>query len=411
MEPSITKIIAENNLPNQNENNIPIRNGNNAHIITGFKGRLQRVKFRVHILKLALKTYGWRPNIFGMLKQLEKKRRIVHGNFPITKWVQSNNKIAFTIYNPAYPSQQCDDVLLEEMNRITPSGLMQRPIRFAHFAITKKCPLSCEHCFEWDNLNKKEILEYNDLRTIVLKLKQAGISQLHISGGEPMLRVNDIVKLCTEFFDDIEFWILTSGYNFTIENATRLKQAGVVGIIVSLDHYDKNMHNTFRQSKDAFDNAINAIKYSRQLDMVVAVTLCATKSFLTKENLYRYAEFAYSLDVSYIQLLEPKAVGHYAGKDVTLNAEQIKMLENFYFDVNNSPAYIHYPIVVYLGYYQRNAGCLAAGNRALYIDTNGDVLACTFCHISSGNALRDELHDVVNIMRKKGCGDYVGASI
>ncbi len=399
----------ENKINAQSNNIISVTRRNATHIITGYKARLQRVKFRLHILKLALQTYGWKRSTFSMLKQLEQKRRIVHGEFPITKWVQSNDRIAFTLYNPGYPSQHCDDVLLEEMNRIAPSSVIARPIRFAHFAITKKCPLSCEHCFEWDNLNKKEILDYNDLRNIVLKLKQAGISQLHISGGEPMLRVNDIVKLCEEFCNSMEFWILTAGYNFTKENATRLKQAGVTGIIVSLDHYDKSMHNTFRQSKDAFDNAINAIKYARQADMVVAVTLCATKSFLTKENLYRYASFVHSLNVSYIQLLEPKAVGHYAGKDVTLNTEQIKILEDFYFEINNSPTYTHYPIVVYLGYYQRNAGCLAAGNRALYIDTNGDVLACTFCHISSGNALRDELLDVVNRMRKKGCSDYIAS--
>src|SRR5204862_7566807 len=42
------------------------------------------------------------------------------------------------------------------------------------------------------------------------------------------------------------------------------------------------------------------------------------------------------------------------------------------------------------------SGCFTSGSRALYVDTNGDVLACPFCHISSGNAMRDNLQEVVD---------------
>lgn len=384
---------------------------NTHHILSGFKARRWRFKFRIHLLKLALKTYGWSKATFKMLKVLEQKRKAVHGNFRILKWAQAGNKFYYSLYMPGFKSEQMDNVLLEEMNRVIPSNIAPRPLRFAHFAITKKCPLRCEHCFEWDNINKKEILSYDDLRNVVLKLKASGISQLHLSGGEPMLRVNDIIKLCDEFNSDMEFWVVTSGFNLTYENAVKLKQAGVSGVIVSLDHFDKNQHNKFRQSENAFTDAVNAITFSRQVDMIVAVSVCTTKEFTTTENLMLYAQFVKSLDVSFIQLLEPKAVGHYAGKDVKLGAEQLQMLEDFYFKVNCEKAFQDYPIVAYPGFFQRQIGCFASGNRTLYIDTNGDVLACPFCHVPSGNALHDQLPDVINTMKNKGCVDYGIAAV
>jgi MoaA/NifB/PqqE/SkfB family radical SAM enzyme len=386
-----------------NKNAAPV---NHNHILSGFKARRWRFKFRIHLLKLALKTYGWSKTTFKLLKVLVQKRKAVHGNFPILKWAKAGNKYYFALYMPGFKSHQMDEVLLEEMNRVIPSNIAPRPLRFAHFAITKKCPLRCEHCFEWDNINKKEILSYDDLRNVVLKLKTSGISQLHLSGGEPMLRVNDIIELCEEFSNDMEFWIVTSGFNLTYENAVKLKQAGVSGVIVSLDHFDKDKHNKFRQSENAFTDAVNAIKFSRAVDMIVAVSVCTTKAFTTQENLMHYASFVKSLDVSFIQLLEPKAVGHYAGKDVKLGTVQLQLLEDFYFKLNCDKAFQHYPIVAYPGLFQRQSGCFASGNRTLYIDTNGDVLACPFCHIASGNALKDQLPGVITTMKNKGCVDY-----
>ncbi len=377
-----------------------------SHIISGLKARILRAKFSLHLLKLASKNYGWNQSTFKMLKELIRRRKAIHGNLPIRKWAFANSKYFWTLYNPGYKSQQLDDAMIEEMSRVIPNSSQPHPLRFVHFAITKKCPSRCEHCFEWDNINKKEVLSYDDLRNVVLRLKETGISQLHLSGGEPMLRVNEIVKLCEEFRNDMEFWIVTSGFNLTFENAVKLKQAGVTGVIVSLDHYDENMHNIFRQSEDAFKNAVNAVKFSREVDMAVAVSLCATKAFISKENLMHYADFVKSLDISFIQLLEPKAVGHYAGKDVKLNTEQQQLLEDFFLKMNYNKAFGQYPIVVYHGYYQRRVGCFTSGNRGLYIDTNADVLACPFCHISSGNALKDSLTDVIMRMRSKGCADY-----
>jgi MoaA/NifB/PqqE/SkfB family radical SAM enzyme len=98
-----------------------------------------------------------------------------------------------------------------------------------------------------------------------------------------------------------------------------------------------------------------------------------------------YAKLARQLNVAYIQLLEPKAVGHYADKDVFLSKDHLDMLNNFYRKLNFDPEYADFPIVVYHGYHQRTVGCFSAGNRMLYIDSEGYVNACPFCHTKNFN--------------------------
>ena len=199
--------------------------------------------------------------------------------------------------------------------------------------------------------------------------------------------------------------MLTSGLNMTQQNASKLKLAGLTGVVISLDHFDPKKHNAFRGFNKAYEWAETAARNSIANNLVTAFSLCATKEFVTEENLMEYARLTKAIGVSFIQLLEPKAVGHYYGKDVALRAEQEKILEEFYWKMNNHKAYRDYPIVCYHGYYQRRIGCFAAGDRNLYVDTNGDLQACPFCQSGPGNSC-DDLETSIKKIRAAGCGTY-----
>ena len=374
-----------------------------SHTIYGLRARLVNLRHALFLLKTAYRHYKSFKKSFRVLVKLRSFQKKVWGR-RITKWAYTNKKYHFNLYTPGFSSPQLANMHLMEIKRSDNEA--QNTLRFAFFAITKKCPLSCQHCFEWDKLNSKELLSYDDLRRTVIKLKEMGIVQLHLSGGEPMLRVKEIVKLAEEFSSNLEFYVLTSGFNATMENLLLLKQAGVTGIVVSVDHHDKILHNAFRGSDLSYDNAINAIKYARALDMIVTMSVCVTQSFALLNHLMAYARLARTLDASFIQLLEPKQVGNFAGKDVLLNAAQIQILKNFYETLNFNNQFKNFPHVIYHGYYQDKVGCFSAGNRSLYIDTNGDILMCPFCHHKSGNILTDQLPTVIPLMREAGCPTY-----
>src|SRR6476620_4275833 len=60
------------------------------------------------------------------------------------------------MYSPPWPSVAYNEYVKTEIRRYSDPLSAKPQLSFVFFAITRKCPLRCEHCFEADNLNSKE---------------------------------------------------------------------------------------------------------------------------------------------------------------------------------------------------------------------------------------------------------------
>jgi len=331
--------------------------------------------------------------IFKTFRHLLKLHKQTWGK-QVNKMYKVGGRYYNNLYNPGWPSSSYNSFLKDELKRhafpLTHTGNLS----MVFFAITRKCPLRCEHCFEWDNLNKKETFTKDDLIRIVDLYQQRGTLQFHFSGGEPMVRINDLVELIRFAKNKSECFVLTSGFNLTSINARRLKDAGCKGVVISIDHYIPELHNSFRHHTNIFQQAIDGAKAALQANLVTTLSVCVTKSFLDAGHLMPYMKFAKELGVHFVQLLEPKALGHYSGQDVLLEETHIQQLEMFFKTINQNEKFKDYPFVMYHGYHQRRVGCYA-GSRSIYIDSAGDVNACPFCHTKSYN-----VGDVINAKNK-----------
>jgi len=356
-------------------------------ILKGWRRKWIDLKAGLHIIRLAIKNYDTLGKSIKVVKALYQLKKSILGGIQ-TKIIKLNGKYYHYLYAPGYPSKAFDNYIEGEFHRILPLKKKTNKLTFIIFAITKKCPLQCEHCLEWNNLNKPESFHLNELKAVISKFQNDGISQFHLSGGEPMVRMKDLEQVISHGDKGSEFYVLTSGFNFTSDNAKALKEAGLTGVIISLDHFDPQIHNAFRGFKNSFNDVINAVHNAQEQKLLIALSICVTRSFITWDNLMQYARLAKQLNVAFIQLLEPKAVGHYEGKDIFLNKDNLDTLNNFYLTLNFDPAYADYPIIVYHGYHQRTVGCFSGGNRMLYIDSEGYVNACPFCHTKNFN-IRD----------------------
>ncbi len=358
-------------------------------ILKGWRRKWIDIRAGVHIIKLAIKNYDTLRHSIKVVKALYHLKKSVLGGIQ-TKIIKLNGKYYHYLYAPGYPSKAFDKYIEAEFHRILPLKKKTNKLTFIIFAITKKCPLQCEHCLEWNNLNKPESFQLKELKAVISKFQNDGISQFHLSGGEPMARMKDLEQVISYGEKGTEFYVLTSGFNFTSDNAKALKEAGLTGVIISLDHFDPQIHNAFRGFKNSFNDVINAVHNAQEQKLLIALSICVTRSFITWDNLMQYARLAKQLNVAFIQLLEPKAVGHYEGKDIFLNTDNLDTLNDFYLTLNFDSAYADYPIIVYHGYHQRTVGCFSGGNRMLYIDSEGYVNACPFCHTKNFN-IRDTI--------------------
>lgn len=387
---------------------VPLRNRiySKQRIISGLRKEIIQFVVRFAILRILLRNYKGYKQAFKILKEFNKIRRTVLGDRRIKKVAYVDGKYYWDLYTPGYGSKAFHGFFKGEAHRIIP--VSEKVNRFTNIfiAFTKKCPLQCEHCFEGDVLNNKETLTLTDIKNIVQKFQEKGTSQIQLTGGEPLLRINDIVEILKSSKPETEFWILSSGYNLTLENAKKLKRAGLTGVVISLDHYDQTLHNQFRRFKKSFEWVRTAVENAIAADLVTSLSVCVTKAFVSQYNLMKYLELAKEMGVSFVQILEPKAVGHYKGMDVVLKPKHEKILKDFYLKMNYEKQYAQYPIVTYHGFHQRQVGCFASGDRNLYVDTDGDLHACPFCQKKMGNALSDTLDNSLEELQALGCHSF-----
>ena len=378
-------------------------------VLWGWKKNIIKAGIWMNIIWIAFKTYKNPFEATKKTKALLNMRNNYRNNGLLQKYYYVNRKYYFNYNAPGWPSAAFNRYILHLFNK-TGTTLNPPSLHTLIFAITKKCGFKCEHCCEWEVLNKPEKLSRNDIVHIVNRFYQKGVAQVQLSGGEPLNRFDDIIHLLDNSPTSINFWIYTTGYNLSFEKARVLKKYGLTGITISLDHWDPLEHDAFRGKPGSFDRAIQAIKYAIENDLLVTLSICATRSFISHENLYHFARLAKDNHVTFIQVLEPKAVGHYAGMDVLLQKSHTGILESFYEDMNYNREYRSFPIVAYHGYYSRRVGCSGAGKDYLYVDTDGDVHNCPFCQRKIFSALDENLDEALIRLRSTGCNIFVSSS-
>ncbi len=313
-------------------------------------------------------------------KIIMKMRRASHT--PIKKFFRINGHYYWDLNLPGYPSPAFDQILSKEISGLNGSSFS--PLVFAIVAMTKKCGLNCQHCFEWDSINQKEELSFSDLKIIIEKLLAQKVGQIVFSGGDPLNRIEVLIRLLETFKDrPVDFWINTSGYNMNFEKANQLKQAGLTGVVFSLDHYIPEFHDHFRGVSGCFEKVVSGVDYAEKTGLISALSLCATKEFLSAENLNQYLRFAQKIGINFIQILEPKPVGRYATARPQLNQEEKELLANFF---EYSSKLKNSPIISYPDYNRRRFGCIG-GKKYVYVDTAGNFNPCPFC----SNKLKNEL--------------------
>jgi MoaA/NifB/PqqE/SkfB family radical SAM enzyme len=316
--------------------------------------------------------------------------------------VVASGRLFLHPYFPGFPSAAFDRCIERELDRSTP--VLGRPpaLRAAIVAITRRCALRCEHCLEWDVLNRAEGLTAEELRAMARQLRERGVDQVFLSGGEPLRRFDVVLDLTASLADGTDVWVLSSGHGLSADRAARLRRAGLTGVVLSLDHWDPAAHDRFRGRPGAFAAVRRASAAAREAGLVVALSLCPARHFATRGNLARYTRLARSLGASFIHIYDPRAVGRYDGLDVELGPAEQHALDRWMDEVNRSAGARALPTVTYLGRYGRRAGCGGATEYA-FIDTDGALHPCPFCRGHGIPLLGRGLDAALADLRATGC--------
>jgi MoaA/NifB/PqqE/SkfB family radical SAM enzyme len=354
------------------------------------------------MLQLAFRNLKSLPKTIRLIRGLMAKFQKTNDQPPFTKVAKVDGRYFWGLSLNGFPSPATDLMFENEMTRVVP--FKKHPgLRTLLISVTKKCPMNCEHCFEWYNLNQKESLSVADLQEIVRRYQELGTPQIFFGGGEPMVRIKDLYKVLDSAKTGTDFWIYTSGFGFSPEHAHKLRAAGLTGLLISIDHHEPEEHNRFRGYPGAFEAAANACRWAQEAGLVVALSLCVRPDYASREDLSAYMDLSRKLGASFVRFLEARSTGRYQDQTVALSPDQLQQIKTLYHDYNTAPEYWDYPLIDLPDNQRRNIGCVAGGHRFFYIDTDGDAHACPFCSRKVCNVLEHEAPEVIRQLKQGSC--------
>src|SRR5690606_28831832 len=220
-----------------------IKKREQAPLLQGLEKKIVLFLIKLRVVCIACITLKHPGRIVKTLNRLVKLRSNIWAG-DLKKIYRVGGKYYFNQYTPGWPSKAHDLLIKDELKRQSRPNEVER-LSFVFLAITRKCPLRCEHCLEWNNLNQPETFTRQELFQTIDMLHKDGVLQVQVSGGDPMVRCKDLLQLLRLASRKMESWLLTSGFNLSRKNAELLKQVGCTGIVVSLDHYQAEKHNQF----------------------------------------------------------------------------------------------------------------------------------------------------------------------
>jgi MoaA/NifB/PqqE/SkfB family radical SAM enzyme len=330
-----------------------------------------------------------------------KKQMMVSSLFRDAKYSQVAEKIFIDPFAPYFPSKYCNKLFSNNTAETYPP----KP-NFAQISITNHCPCRCVHCHVVNtqdaDLPKKIIIE------AIEQISASDFPLIFFVGGEPMSRFDDLLEFVDLARRNMDTRIFTSGVGSSIPRLKALRDVGLEGICVSLDHHMEAVHNSKRSNPSAFKAACETIRQASSLGFYVSVVCCTTSSMVKSRDAFKVVDLAESLGAHSIQLNEIRPVGRAlesGGYDLFLTDEDKITLVEFYRTSNKSKR----SIAIVMPWYNEEPdkfGCTATSGQQAYIDAKGNVQPCPLLKVGLGNITSESFHEIWARFRAQ-CGHPV----
>jgi len=330
--------------------------------------------------------------LFNIVKLLFLERVLLKFRQP----VRFGDSVVLDSTYPPFPSIAFSKRFANYINHL---DMTEIPSGIVSLSTTNSCPYSCVFCSTNAKKKTQDDLDEDLLKRTIRQVESLGVPSIILHGGEPMSRYDRFLRLVKHVSDDTCLWTFTTGWGVTPERARELKQNGLFGAWVSLDHFDPDIHNGLRGHPKAFDTACRAVKHLKDAGIYTCLSLVPPPEFSVRENFLRYYDLAKDLGVAEIRIMEMKPSGREACKGVIPHSPELEQLQK---DLYQDPAYRNHPPISGLSTWLEKDPAVGCQCRFeyLFITSTGELQPCEATEISFGNIQEEEFLTIYDRARK-----------
>lgn len=243
---------------------------------------------------------------------------------------------------------------------------------------TTACNLRCVGCWAAD-YGKNLSMSYEELSDIVRQGKELGIYMYLFSGGEPLTRKKDIIRLCEEH-NDCQFLAFTNGTLIDSDFAREMLRVKNFIPAISVEGFEAA--TDARRGEGTYKAVMAAMSRLKAYKLPFGVSCCYTSQNIDSLSSEEFIDHIIGCGAKFAWFFHYMPVGVDAVPELLPSPEQRehmyhtlrgyrKTKELFLIDFQNDGEFV--------------GGCIAGGRSYLHISAGGDMEPCAFIHYSDSN--------------------------
>ena len=243
---------------------------------------------------------------------------------------------------------------------------------------TSACNLHCTGCWAAEYGNKLN-LTFEEIDSIIQQGKELGVYMYIYTGGEPLVRKKDLIRIC-EKHEDCVFLCFTNAT--LIDEAFADEMLRVKNFIPAISLEGDEASTDSRRGKGTYQKVRKAMELLHRKKLLYGISSCYTSANYEAITSEEYYDSLIEMGAYFIWYFHYMPVGNDAAPELLPNPEQREAVYHrirhlratkplFAMDFQNDAEYV--------------GGCIAGGKRYLHINANGDVDPCVFIHYSNAN--------------------------
>jgi MoaA/NifB/PqqE/SkfB family radical SAM enzyme len=243
---------------------------------------------------------------------------------------------------------------------------------------TSACNLECTGCWAADYGNKMN-MDYDTLNNTIEQGKELGTYMYIYSGGEPLVRKKDIIRLCEEH-DDCFFLAFTNGTLIDEDFADEMLRVKNFVPAISIEGFEEATDS--RRGEGTYKKVLRAMEILKEKKLLFGASCCYTSANTESIASEEFIDALIEWGCKFAWFFTYMPVGVNAVPELLARPEQRELMYHkirvyrktkplFTMDFWNDGEYVN--------------GCIAGGRSYLHINANGDIEPCAFIHYADSN--------------------------
>lgn len=259
------------------------------------------------------------------------------------------------------------------------------------FDPTSACNMHCVGCWS-GTYGQKHNLSYEIMDKIVTQGKELGIHLYLMTGGEPLVRKQDILRLAKEH-NDVQFGIFTNSTLIDKELCEETVRLGNIIFLLSIEGTPET--NDSRRGEGHYNAVMKAMDLLKEHGILFGISVCYTRNNIEAVTSDEFLQMLADKGARFGLFFHYMPVGNKAVPELLPTREQRKYIIERLRYVRSKECKIPFYPIDFQNDGELVGGCIAGGRNYFHINSAGDAEPCVFIHYSNANIHDSSILDIL----------------